>query len=148
MTSPSPCRLWAVGTWREARQIGGEGLCFSPDGGICWSQDANKVLRLVEIETGRTVARLESPDLCDVEWATFSPDGSRLVVVTNDGPAVHVWDLRAIRKHLAEMGLDWDAPAYPDDDPADPSALPCHRSRSTSARWPVISSTSPSRPNR
>ena len=37
---------------------------------------------------------------------------------------MHVWDLRAIRKHLAEMGLDWDAPAYPDDDPAGPSALP------------------------
>jgi tetratricopeptide (TPR) repeat protein len=35
---------------------------------------------------------------------------------------VHVWDLRAIRKRLAAMGLDWDAPAYPDHDPADPSA--------------------------
>ena len=47
--------------------------------------------------------------------ASFSPDGSRLVVTTNDGPAVHVWDLRAIRRHLAEMGLDWDAPAFSDD---------------------------------
>ena len=56
--------------------------------------------------------------------ATFSPDGSRLVVTTNDGPAVHVWDLRAIRRHLASMSLDWDAPAYSDDDPADPSARP------------------------
>ncbi len=43
---------------------------------------------------------------------------------TNDGPAVHVWDLRAIRKHLAEMGLDWDAPAYSDDDPAGPDLPP------------------------
>ena len=41
----------------------------------------------------------------------------------NDNPAVHVWDLRAIRKRLAEMGLDWDAPAYSDDDPA-AAALP------------------------
>ena len=40
------------------------------------------------------------------------------------GPAVHVWDLRAIRQHLAGMGLDWDAPAYSDDDPADPAAPP------------------------
>ncbi len=31
MTTPSPCRLWAVGTWREALQIGGHGYCFSPD---------------------------------------------------------------------------------------------------------------------
>ena len=37
---------------------------------------------------------------------------------------MHVWDLRAIRKHLTEMGLDWDAPAYSDDDPAGPSAPP------------------------
>ena len=66
-------------------------------------------------------------------------------MTTNDGPAVHVWDLRAIRKHLAGMGLDWDAPAYPDDDPAGPGAARCRRSRSTSARWPSASSTSPSR---
>ena len=84
----------------------------------------SKVIRLVETETGRTLARLESPDLCDVQSATFSPDGSRLVVTTNDGPAVHVWDLRAIRKHLAGMGLDWDAPAYSDDDPANPALPP------------------------
>ena len=38
--------------------------------------------------------------------------------------AVHVWDLRAIRKHLAKMGLDWDAPAYSEDDPAAPTAPP------------------------
>jgi hypothetical protein len=78
-------------------------------------QDASKVLRLVETETGRTLARLESPDLSDIKWATFSPDGSRLVVTTNDRPApcVHVWDLRAIRRRLAKMGLDWDAPPLP-----------------------------------
>ena len=104
MTSTSPCRLWAVGTWREARQIGGDGLCFSPDGRLVVVQDASKVIRLVETETGRTLARLESPDLCGVRSATFSPDGSRLVVTTNDGPAVHVWDLRAIRRHLADDG--------------------------------------------
>ena len=109
---------------RGAAKIGGNGLCFSPDGRTAGRQDASKVLRLVETETGRTVARLESPDLCACGCATFSPDGSRLAVITNDGPAVHVWDLRAIRRQLAAMGLDWDAPAYSGDDPADPSAPP------------------------
>ena len=92
----APCRLWEVGTWREARQIGGDGLCFSPDGRIAGGQDASQVIRLVEIETGRTLARLESPDLC-AAGSTFSPDGSRLVVTTNEptarraclGPAGH-----------------------------------------------------------
>jgi WD40 repeat protein len=122
MTGNPPCRFWEVGTWREARQkIGGTGRCFSPDGRLVMVQDGRKVIRLVEIETGRTLARLESPDLCDVWGATFSPGGSRLVVTTGDGPAVHVWDLRAIRRHLARIGLDWDAPAYSDDDPASPT---------------------------
>src|SRR5579885_890309 len=119
MTCYPPCRLWEVGTWREAGRIGGESLGFSPDGRLVIVKDASKALRLVETETGRTLARLESPDLCDVGTAAFSPDSSRLVVSTPDGPAVHVWDLRAIRRQLAGMGLDWDAPALSDDDPAD-----------------------------
>ena len=90
------------------RRIGDAAGCFSPDGRLVVVQEANQVIRLVETETGRTLARLESPDLCAWHRPTFSPDGSRLVVTTNDGPAVHVWDLRAIRKHLAGMGLDWD----------------------------------------
>jgi tetratricopeptide (TPR) repeat protein len=125
MTTYPPCRLWAVGTWYEARQIGGQGHCFSPDSRLVVVQDANRGLRLVETETGRTLARLESPDPCAVEFLTFSPDGSRLVVTTNDiPPAVHVWDLRAIRRHLDRIGLDWDAPAYSDDDPASPTLPP------------------------
>jgi hypothetical protein len=124
MTTSQSCRLWTVGTWRAARQIGGLGHCFSPDGRLVVVMDANRVIRLVEIESGRTLARLESPDLCEVCSASFSPDGSRLIVTTNDGPAVHVWDLRAIRRTLARMGLDWDAPACSKGDPADRSAPP------------------------
>jgi eukaryotic-like serine/threonine-protein kinase len=123
LTSASPCRLWAVGTWREARQVGGSGLCFSADGRLMAVLDASKIIRLVETASGRDIARLESPDLCRLADATFSPDGSRLVVTTPDGPAVHVWDLRAIRRKLAAMGLDWDTPAYPKTEPPTGSAL-------------------------
>ena len=124
MTTAPPCRLWEAGTWREPRRLDGSGLCFSPDSRLVVAQDARRALLLLEIETGRTLARLRSPDLCAVKWATFSPDGSRLVVTTDDGPAVHVWDLRAIRRRLVELGLDWDAPAYSDDDPCSPAAPP------------------------
>jgi tetratricopeptide (TPR) repeat protein len=127
MTTAPPCRLWEVGTWREARHISGGGACFSPDGRLVAVQDASRMFRLVETETGRTLARLESPDLCGVWEATFSPDGSHLVIITHDGPAVHVWDLRAIRRHLARIGLDWDAPAYPGEDPASSALSPLPR---------------------
>jgi tetratricopeptide (TPR) repeat protein len=124
MTVASPCQLWEVGTWREAKQLGGTSLGFSPDGRLVVVVDASKVIRLVETDTGRTIARIESPDSFDPVAATVSPDGSRLVVTTNDGPAVHVWDLRKIREHLAGMRLDWDAPAYSDLDPAGPRSAP------------------------
>jgi WD40 repeat protein/tetratricopeptide (TPR) repeat protein len=125
MTSSAPCRLWAVGAWREAWRIGGSiGLGFSPDSRLLLVVDMSHALRLVETETGRTLARLESPDLHAISAATFSPDGSRVVVTTNDGPAVHVWDLRAIRRQLAAMGLDWDAPSVSVDNPAGPAAPP------------------------
>ena len=88
-------------------------------------QDASRVIRLVETQTGRSVVRLEDPYLYAAYGATFSPDGSRLVVTTNEGRgAVHVWDLRAIRRGLADIGLDWDAPAYPDLDPQLAAAAP------------------------
>ena len=110
-------RVWEVGTWREARPIShGDG--FSPDGRLVVAVDPSQMIRLVEIATGRTLARLESPDLCGQRGVAFSPHGSRLVVTTNDPPAAHVWDLRAIRRRLAAMGLDWDAPPYPGTDPA------------------------------
>jgi WD40 repeat protein/Flp pilus assembly protein TadD len=127
MAQNGPCQLWEVGTWHEKRRMDGNGYCFSPDGRTVVIQDARKALRLVEVETGRTLAQFLSPDLCAVRWATFSPDGSRLVMTTNDGPAVHVWDLRAIRHHLVELGLDWDAPVYSGDDPASSAVPPLPR---------------------
>jgi serine/threonine protein kinase/WD40 repeat protein len=125
MTAHPPCRLWAVGTWGQARQFRGLGFrCFSPDSRLLVAQDSSRILHLVETETGRTLARLESPDLCHAMCAAFSPDGSRLVVTTKAGPSVRVWDLRTIRRQLAARHLDWDAPAYSDHDPADSSAPP------------------------
>jgi WD40 repeat protein len=124
MTHQSPCRLWEPATGRPVHQIGGSGLCFSPDGRLLAVQDADKVLRLVEAATNRTVARLESLDTHNLESGVFSPDGSRLVVTTPEGPAVHIWDLRSIRRKLAGMHLDWVAPAYPAIDPADGAGPP------------------------
>jgi serine/threonine protein kinase/WD40 repeat protein/tetratricopeptide (TPR) repeat protein len=116
MTQESPCKLWEVETWREARQIDGWGCCFSADGRLLAVQDTNKSILLVHTETGRVLAHLDSPDLCSVQSATFSPDGSRLVITTREDPGIRVWDLRRVRRQLFAMGLDWDAPPLPDLD--------------------------------
>jgi hypothetical protein len=110
-------RLWEVGTWRMVRQIEGRFRCFSPDGRLAVVLDATKILRLVEIDTGRILARLESPDLNASGMATFSPDGSLLVVVGQDPQCVHIWNLPAIRHRLAEAGLAWAQSPYPDSAP-------------------------------
>src|SRR5262249_39543826 len=38
---------------------------------------------------------------------------SQLVTFAGREGAFQVWDLRLIRRHLADMGLDWELPPYP-----------------------------------
>jgi hypothetical protein len=71
------------------------------------------VYRLVKLATGRQLASLEDPEQIAAP-AVFTPDSTCLVVAATDG--LRVWDLRHIRKELARIGLDWDAPPYPEAD--------------------------------
>jgi hypothetical protein len=72
------------------------------------------VIRLLDPATGRDCARLEDPNQDVAGSLAFTPDGTRLVAVSNDGKAIHVWDLKRIRAELARLDLDWDAPPYPE----------------------------------
>jgi tetratricopeptide (TPR) repeat protein len=71
------------------------------------------VIHLVATDTGRTVAKLEDPRSDRAQWLGFTPDNARLVSIATFSRAIHVWDLRAIRQHLAAMQLDWESPPYP-----------------------------------
>jgi serine/threonine protein kinase/WD40 repeat protein len=107
------CFLWSVGTWQEGLRIKGVGdIGFSPDGKLLAVDDGQGAIRLIDPDTGRDYARLEDPNQ-DRGGLSFSPDGTQLISSTNDSQSIHVWDLRAIRRQLAEMGLDWDLPPYP-----------------------------------
>jgi WD40 repeat protein len=124
-TSQGTTRLWEVGTWLEGRRIDGDFRYASEDGRLAVFRDSSRNALLVELQSGLILARFESPDQHQVGDANqlgdaiLSPDGSSLAVLSADSPpCVHVWDLRAIRRRLAEMGLDWDAPPYPEADSA------------------------------
>jgi hypothetical protein len=58
--------------------------------------------------------RLDAPEQTRLYPGCFTPDGSRLIALGAESHALHAWDLRLVRGQLAEMGLDWDAPPYPE----------------------------------
>jgi WD40 repeat protein/Tfp pilus assembly protein PilF len=115
------CRVWAVGSWSEGPRIGGALLGFSPDGTVLAVETGAGAVRLVDPATGKDYARLEDPNQERATDVGFSPDGAQIAVASADSSAIRVWDLRAIRRNLAVMALDWDAPPYPELDPADPA---------------------------
>src|SRR5258708_27657042 len=69
-------------------------------------EQSRRVVRLIEVSTGRDLARLEAADVPLCQPLCFSQDGSLLA--TMGGPELlQVWDLRAIRTGLKAMKLDW-----------------------------------------
>jgi WD40 repeat protein len=105
--------FWERVTWRCVRSIartnsgGVRGfMAFSPDSGTLAMTDSRDSVRLVELATGRELARLEAPGQEGVNSLAFTPDGCHLVVASQMG-AIHAWDLPRIHAQLASMKLDW-----------------------------------------
>jgi WD40 repeat protein len=113
LTNGGGCRLWKVGSWNEGPKIGGAFGCFSPDGQILAAEDSLGAIRLIRSESGEELARLESQEQTRLLPRCFTPDGGRLIAVGRDTQALHVWDLWAVRRELAELNLDWDSKPYP-----------------------------------
>ena len=116
--------LWTVGDWRVGPHFEGSALSFSPDGRLLAIAQPAGSVQLVEAETGRLVASLDDPQQSRSKQATFSLDGSRLILTSEDSRAARVWDLRAIRHELVAMGLDWDWPPLPEPGVATPAVGP------------------------
>jgi WD40 repeat protein/Flp pilus assembly protein TadD len=120
------CVLLETTTWtpqvRLSRSVS-VSMTFAPDSRTAVFGDHAGTLILAEVETGREVARFEDPEQGRLDAVAFTPDGLRLVTTLLEGPYIRVWDLRAIRRRLAELRLDWDPPAT-FDTPDAPGSFP------------------------
>jgi WD40 repeat protein len=116
--------IYEVGTWQQLRKVsfdvpGFTQVTFSSDMRLMAVTSLHQVT-LYDPATFDVLAVLSPPRESQLsasypEGASglcFSPDGSRLAVGSVDG-TIYVWDLGRIRTQLAQMGLDWAAPAYP-----------------------------------
>jgi eukaryotic-like serine/threonine-protein kinase len=116
--SGAETRFWKVGSWQPGRRILWEpgtnhgSMVFSRDGKMLAIVHLPRLVKLIDPSTGRELATLDTPNLQNVGWLRFSPDGSQLAI-TDWNHTIHLWDLRLVRRQLAAMGLDWDLSPYP-----------------------------------
>jgi WD40 repeat protein len=106
---------YRVGSWglvRQERFAGGEGAVFSSaEGLIAVAYQGGRGLRLLESITGQDWATLPVPPGHSVGRLAFNHDGSQVAAI--GGRYVDLWDLRALRRQLADIDLDWDRASYP-----------------------------------
>jgi tetratricopeptide (TPR) repeat protein len=101
-------RLYAVGTWEPGPKLG-PGTPWDMTSELVVLGVTNGIYRLVELATGRELARLEDPEQ-STGPAALTLDGTKLVIAARNG--LRVWDLRRIRAELTKLKLNWDARPY------------------------------------
>ncbi len=82
-------------------------VAFSPDSRILAVTHTLRQVRLVASATGEVLATLDAPTPERITALSFSGDGSVLAAGTDNGQ-VQLWNLRELRKRLADLRLDWD----------------------------------------
>jgi eukaryotic-like serine/threonine-protein kinase len=83
-------------------------MAFAPDGRILALVPSFPLVRLIDPARGLELATLEAPDVQErIVTLSFSPDSGSLVAASLSR-RLHVWDLRALRRELAVLGLDWE----------------------------------------
>jgi WD40 repeat protein len=112
-------KLWQTSSWDCApRAIPGDHvseinpLAFSPDGRLLAYMHGGYEIRMVKVPSCEVVATLRVPSLTHVSSLTFSPDGARFAALEWSGQ-INIWDLRALRRELVNLNLDWDLPPFP-----------------------------------
>jgi WD40 repeat protein len=119
--------FWQVGTWKRELVIPSPDYrlmvppAFTRDGRLMALHLSPQQILLADAATGRAIAHLSTLQPFNPAPLAFSPDGTRLVASTNQSTLL-LWDLRAVRKELAQRDLDWAQRPYPPPSPLAPHA--------------------------
>jgi len=113
------CPYGDSGSWYEVgsgkpKAVACPAGLLAPDGHLLACMSGFGELRLVHFETGKELARISIPDQTRLSPQSFSPDGAYLYAIGGENGRHYRWDLRLIRRQLAELGLDVDLPSYPE----------------------------------
>jgi serine/threonine protein kinase/WD40 repeat protein len=113
--------FYKVGSWEPAEVIGdkranGEVVFAEGAPVMAVPYDNRRHVGLLDPESGREIAVLAADNPQRIAGFSLSADGGRLAVGRSDN-GVQLWDLRAVRRRLDDMGLDWDQPPYAPEEP-------------------------------
>ena len=82
-------------------------LACAPHAQLLAVRTDRRCIRLLETETGTTRATLQMPDGAAVAALAWSADGASLAAASASTREIFLWDLRAVRRELAFLDLDW-----------------------------------------
>jgi WD40 repeat protein len=96
------------------RAVGASGhSVFSANGRLVAVRSSFSTLQLIDPDQGTPIAELQTPHEGRIGYFCFNHRGDRLAVRYVTTNAIEIWDLRAIRRQLQALDLDWDLPQYP-----------------------------------
>ena len=105
--------VWQTGSWKKLYEVhkgdseNGLGLiAFSPDSRWLALLEDGREIVLLEAATGNELARLQAPHQPGIGAFCFSADASKVVALQSD-QSIQIWDLRAMRRELSALNLDW-----------------------------------------
>lgn len=107
--------VWRVGDWTQLYGWPAHAdetdtfMAISPDSRLLATIATHGDITLRVLPTGEELLRLPPPQTLRIVALSFSPDASRLFLLSATGQ-VFEWNLSALRRELAQLSLDWAAP--------------------------------------
>jgi WD40 repeat protein len=100
-----------VGTWKvrhALNKLRSNGMAISKDSFLLALSYEIGTVVLIDLMTGREIAKLPAPNPLPIGGMCFSDDGALLAAACSNHHTIQLWNLRSIRARLRAMNLDWE----------------------------------------